>query len=53
MMTHRKLLTVGAAIALVACNPDSLTDINRNPNNPEEAPPGPLFTQAARLSAAR
>lgn len=57
MTTHRRLLTVGAAIALagstVACNPDSLTDINKNPNSPEVAPPGPLFTQAARLSAAR
>jgi hypothetical protein len=55
-MIHRKLLTAAAALALVsgtACDPDGLTDINRNPNNPEDSPPEPLFTQAARLSAAR
>ena len=56
-MTHRQLLALAAALALAgttsACDPDGLTDINRNPNSPEDAPPGPLFTQAARLSAAR
>lgn len=57
MMTHRRLLSMAAALVLVAgttgCDPDKLTEINRNPNSPEDAPPGPLFTQAARLSAAR
>jgi hypothetical protein len=57
MTTYRKLLAVAAALALAggttACDPDKLTDINRNPNSPEDAPPGPLFTQAARLSASR
>jgi hypothetical protein len=56
-MTHRKLLAIAAALALAgtttACDPDKLTDINRNPNSPEDAPPGPLFTSAARVSAAR
>jgi hypothetical protein len=57
MTSHRKLFTLAAALVLVAsttgCDPDKLTEINRNPNSPEDAPPGPLFTQAARLSAAR
>lgn len=57
MISHRDLLRIVAAIALVgttvACDPDKLTDLNSNPNSPEDAPPGPLFTQAARLSAAR
>ena len=43
------LLAAGA----VGCNNDSLTNLNTNPNNPTSAPPGPVFTNAARLSAAR
>ncbi len=57
MISHRDLLTIVAAIALVggtvACDPDKLTDLNSNPNSPEDAPPGPLFTNAARNSANR
>jgi hypothetical protein len=56
MMTHRTRLAVAAMLLLTgtaACDPDKLTDINRNPNSPEDVPPGPLFTQAARLSASR
>jgi len=29
-----------------ACNNDKLTEINTNPNNPTDAPVGPVFTQA-------
>lgn len=50
-------ITVAAGLVLAAgavgCNNDSLTNLNKNPNNPTSAPPGPVFTQAARLSAAR
>jgi hypothetical protein len=41
------------AAGAVACNNDSLTNLNTNPNNPTSAPSGPVFTNAARLSAAR
>ncbi|MDQ2889162.1 MAG: SusD/RagB family nutrient-binding outer membrane lipoprotein [Gemmatimonadota bacterium] len=50
-------LTCAAGIALVAgavaCNNDSLTNLNNNPNNPTSAPAGPVFTSAARLSASQ
>jgi Starch-binding associating with outer membrane len=43
-------MLVGAGIALLgaaACNNSTLTDLNANPNNPTDAPAGPVFTQAA------
>jgi hypothetical protein len=56
-MTNRKLVTVigGAALALtaLACNSDKLTDLNKNPNSPEDVPAGPLFTNAARVAVSR
>jgi hypothetical protein len=56
-MTYKKLKLVGASFAIamlaVACNGDKLTSINKNPNNPEDVPPGPLFTAAAQRSVAR
>lgn len=56
-MTNRKFLTVigGVALALTAfgCNSDKLTDLNKNPNSPEDVPPGPLFTYAARIGVSR
>jgi hypothetical protein len=56
-MINRKTLkvTVGVALTLLAfgCNNDKLTSINLNPNNPEAVPPGPLFTDAARVGVAR
>lgn len=42
-----------AASGLVGCSNDNLTNLNRNPNSPTSAPPGPLFTDAARLAASR
>jgi hypothetical protein len=57
MMMNRRLLpaTVGIALAVgaMACDPDRLTDLNRNPNSPEDVPPEPLFSTAARLTAQR
>ena len=58
MMTSRMLRLAGiAALSIVlgvgACNSDSLTDINQDPNNPTSAPPGPVFTSAARLAMNR
>jgi len=47
-------LAAGAALAFVAtaCS-DQLTEMNRNPNSPTDAPSGALFTNATRLVAAR
>jgi hypothetical protein len=56
-MTMKKLALVAAGVVLAvgaaACNPDRLTDLNFDPNNPTDAPPGPLFTNAARTSVSR
>ena len=53
-MINRKLLIgVGVALALTACNTDKLTEANKNPNDPENAPSAALFTNSARVSAAR
>jgi Starch-binding associating with outer membrane len=52
-----KFTAIAAGIALaagaLACNNDTITNLNNNPNNPTSAPPGPVFTQAVRLSASR
>ncbi|HYD52146.1 MAG TPA: SusD/RagB family nutrient-binding outer membrane lipoprotein, partial [Gemmatimonadaceae bacterium] len=55
-MISRKLnLVVGvlAAVGVAACNNDKITEVNENPNSPTDAPTGTLFTNAARLTAAR
>ena len=50
---HSTVASLLLALGVVACNNDSLTNLNNNPNNPTSAPPGPVFTQDARLSASR
>ena len=55
MMIHRaRLLTASAGLALAvgaaACNNDTLTNINKNPNSPEDVPATTLFTTAARTA---
>lgn len=53
-MTKRNLfLGLAAVAALSACDADRLTDANRNPNDPTDAPSSALFTNSARLAAAR
>jgi hypothetical protein len=56
-MKNKKLLKVSAGVALAfaafGCNSDKLTNLNTNPNNPEDVPAGPLFTDAARVAVAR
>jgi hypothetical protein len=56
MMT-RKLLTVGCGLAVAvvtaACNTDNLTNLNKNPNNPEDVPASTLFTTATVDAAGR
>jgi hypothetical protein len=37
----------------LGCNSDKLTNLNKNPNSPEDVPPGPLFTDAARVEISR
>ena len=43
------VLAAGAA----ACNNDKITNLNNNPNAPTDAPAGPVFTNATRLSVSR
>ncbi len=45
-------LAVATLVGLAGCNPD-LTGLNQNPNNPVDAPPGPLFTFAVDTLVAR
>ena len=56
-MTNKSFWRVGAgvvlAVAAFACNNDKITDLNKNPNSPEDVPPGPLFTDAARVEISR
>ncbi|HYC49644.1 MAG TPA: SusD/RagB family nutrient-binding outer membrane lipoprotein [Gemmatimonadaceae bacterium] len=55
MSNRRMLLGVGITLSLfaTACDPDGLTDANNNPNDPVDAPSATLFTNSARLAAAR
>src|SRR3954466_332805 len=50
-MISKKLLTVGSglavAIGVAACNSDNLTNLNKNPNSPEDVPATALFTTAS------
>jgi hypothetical protein len=50
-----RFASVGAVVllGLSACNPDKLTKINTDPNNPRSAPPGPVFTYATRIAMQR
>lgn len=56
-MMNKTFLRVGSAVALAlvayGCNNDKLTALNQNPNSPEDVPPGPLFTNASRLTVSR
>jgi hypothetical protein len=56
-MTNSKLFKIGTGLALAisaaACNSDKLTNLNANPNSPEDVPAGPIFTNAARLAVSR
>lgn len=40
-------IALAVAMVATACNGDKLTSLNKNPNNPEDVPPGPLFTAAS------
>lgn len=56
-MNMQRLAIITAAFLLgagvAACNPDSLTRQNTDPNNPTDAPPGPVFTNAVRVAVNR
>src|ERR1700738_2610578 len=56
MTTRYRLLVVGTGVALLgalACNNDKLTDINKNPNSPEDVPAPSVFTTAAVTAVSR
>ena len=56
MTRARTVLVVGAgvlAFAVTACNSDKLTNLNKNPNSPEDVPPAPLFTFATQRTTSR
>lgn len=56
-MTYRSfgLASLGAVVllGLSGCNPDKLTRINTDPNNPTSAPPQAVFTYATRIAMQR
>lgn len=54
-MIKTRYLALGfvGALTLAGCDNDSLTELNRNPNSPEDVPASTLFTSAARLTNAR
>ena len=49
-MINKRILTVGSglavALSVAACNTDNLTNLNKNPNSPEDVPASTLFTTA-------
>lgn len=49
----RLVALVAGAAGLVACNTDNITAANRNPNDPTDAPTGPLFTSAVSAAVGR
>ncbi|WP_420129018.1 SusD/RagB family nutrient-binding outer membrane lipoprotein [Longimicrobium sp.] len=55
-MSYKRFLAPGLAAVLAlgagACD-DGLTDVNQNPNSPEDVPAPTLFVNATRLSASR
>jgi hypothetical protein len=55
MMNRKLSLGVVAAAAMLAagCDTDGITSVNSNPNSPENAPSGTLFTNAARQAVGR
>ena len=53
MTNIRPLLGLGLVAALAACDADELTNANRNPNSPTDAPSEALFTSAARNGVGR
>jgi hypothetical protein len=56
-MMNKRLLTVGSGLAIAisvgACNTDNLTNLNKNPNSPEDVPATALFTTASVDAANR
>src|SRR5258708_20584818 len=58
MRTRYKPLAAIATLAFMgwgaaACDNDKLTELNKNPNSPEDVPAASIFTTAARLAAGR
>jgi hypothetical protein len=53
MRTTKLAVLVGGLLTAAACNNDKLTEINTNPNNPTDAPVGPVFTQATVTAVPR
>ena len=51
----RAALAAGLALAagVAACNNSDITALNQNPNSPEDAPAGAVFTQATQSAVGR
>lgn len=56
-LIHRRFRLAGFGAVFVlgvgACDPDKLTNVNENPNNPTSAPPAAVFTYATRIAMQR
>lgn len=56
-MRNRKIRLAGLGALLLlgagACNPDDITKVNEDPNNPTSAPPQAVFTYATRIAMQR
>ena len=55
MTRASQLLAVAGLLAIgaTACNNDKLTELNKNPNSPEDVPSATLFTYATQTAASR
>src|SRR5688572_2901062 len=51
--TLRYLSGFGLVAAIVGCDPDAITKVNENPNNPTNAPAGAVFTNAVQNGIGR
>jgi len=57
MINRTRLLQAGAGLAvflgMTACDNSKITELNNNPNNPEDVPAATLFTSAAQSAIGR
>jgi hypothetical protein len=49
----RMSVSLAAFVGVASCNNDKITEINQNPNSPEDVPASTLFTSAAQTAVGR